>query len=74
MVFLRDVAFGVKEHFPIRLSEWVMVVPSLGMWLAFQVQPDMLTTSASFRTLAGWGSPDFWAFLCLMCGLLALWH
>ncbi|MBD8556276.1 hypothetical protein IFT84_17345 [Rhizobium sp. CFBP 8762] len=66
---------GVADHFPIRVSEWVMVWPALGMWLALQIDINMFTTSPSFTTLAEWGSQGTWALVVAasaICRLAAL--
>lgn len=49
-----------------------MVYPAIGMWLAFQAQPEMFSTSASFATLRHWGTEHTWGILCLWCGLARL--
>lgn len=66
---VRKVGTGVKEHFRIRVSEWVMALPLVGMYLALQIQPDMFSKSGSFSTLAAWGNENTWALLCLFCGI-----
>ena len=74
-VFIRvagRVGTGIKEHFPIRVSEWVMLLPFFGMALVLRLQPDMFTKSGSFSTLSRWGSEEFWSFLCIVCGSLRL--
>jgi hypothetical protein len=71
MVWIR-MAQGVKEHFPIRVSEWVMVWPAVGMWLAFQLQPDLFDTSPSYATMAKWADERLWGFICLLCAVIRL--
>ena len=63
---------GIHEHFHIRLSEWIMVYPALGMWFAFQYQPEMFSTSPSFETLRHWANEHTWGVLCLWCGVARL--
>lgn len=63
---------GIVQHFPVRQVEWLMVYPALGMWMAFNIQRDMFSTSPSFTVLARWADEEVWAWLCLCCGLCRL--
>jgi hypothetical protein len=71
MIILR-IAGGIKSHFTMRLSEWLMIYPAIGMWIALQVQPDMFQVSPSFNVLASWASEMEWAYLVLACGVTRL--
>ena len=59
---------GIVEHLPVRVSEWVMVIPAIGMNIVLRAQPDMFSKSPSFSTLSSWATQETWALLCLMCG------
>lgn len=69
MIFLR-VKTGVTQHFHIRLSEWLMLVPSFGMWMAFTIQHDMFETSGSYMYLSSWGDEHVWASIFLIYGIV----
>ncbi|WP_024585987.1 hypothetical protein [Aliihoeflea sp. 2WW] len=63
---------GVADHFPIRMSEWVMLWPALGLWIGLQLSPDMFETSNSFAYLAHWADERTWAAIIGLCGLMRL--
>lgn len=70
MIVVRSLVHGVKQHFTIRLSEWVMLYPAIGMWAGMTFfQPHMFATSKSFSKLAGHGTEDSWAFFVLVCAV-----
>lgn len=74
MIILR-VYRGVADHFPIRVSEWIMVWPAIGLWFGLQLDPVMFAKSSSFAFLAAWGDESTWASivgLCAVCRLAAL--
>lgn len=74
-VFIRvatKVGLGIRSHFTIRVSEWVMTFPAFGMYLALRFQPDMFSMSASFSTLKSWANEPTWAFICMCCGCMRL--
>lgn len=66
MIALR-VARGITEHFPMRVTEWLMLFPAFAMGLALLMQTDMFQTSPSFLTLAQWADQPVWAFAVLLC-------
>lgn len=72
MIIVRMIKDGISEHFPMRVSEWVMLWPTMGMWLAFQVQPDVFQKYPSLQVLAQWAEEETWAAVCLICGILRL--
>jgi len=63
---------GITDHFPIRVSEWVMAWPAIGLWVALQVDPQMFDRSPSFAYLAHWGDELTWAWVIGLCGVLRL--
>lgn len=71
MIVLR-MAHGVRSHFTLRLSEWLMIYPAIGMWIAFQMQPQMFSLSSSFAVLDRWADEMTWAWLVLCCALARL--
>ena len=71
MILVRVVR-GVADHFPLRVSEWVMLWPSLGLWLGLQVDPTMLGKSDSFAYLAAWGDEATWAAIIGLCAVFRL--
>ena len=66
LIRLRD---GIVAHFPSRMTEWVMLWPTLTMGIALSVQEDMFATSRSFSELALWADQGTWSLLVLVCAL-----
>lgn len=58
---------GIREHFKVRLSEWLMAYPLVGMWLVFQHQPDLFEKHYAYHVLNSWAPESVWALLCIMC-------
>ena len=71
MIFLRVVR-GVTDHFPIRVSEWVMLWPSFGLWASLRITPDMFDVSPSFAYLRYWGDEQTWALVIGICAVIRL--
>lgn len=71
MILLRT-WHGIADHFPVRLSEWVMAYPALGMAAALRLQPDMFEKTPSLATLATWGDETTWSVIILLCGTVRL--
>ncbi|RFC66431.1 hypothetical protein DYI37_03030 [Fulvimarina endophytica] len=69
MIVLRVIR-GITDHFPIRATEWVMMLPTFGMAVAFHLSPNMFSVSPSFESLADWGSEAAWAAVVLACGVM----
>ena len=66
---------GIADHFTVRWTEWAMLWPTFGLWLALQMQPDMFSTSASFSQVAAWASESTWSTIfgvAMVCRLAAL--
>lgn len=72
MIVLRRLASGVWDHAGARFTEWLGLVPLMGVGIALYAQPEALTTTASFATLASWMGPGAWSNTLLLCGLLRL--
>lgn len=71
-MIVRRVYHGIASHFPTRRLEWVMLIPLFGMWLAFQVSPDMFTISRSYDGIARYAREETWAAVVFVCGLTRL--
>ena len=71
MIVLR-VYRGVADHFPIRVTEWVMALPALGMFVLLQLDPIMFTRSPSYEYLARWANESTWALIIAGCGITRL--
>ncbi|ORE89951.1 hypothetical protein ATO13_23801 [Stappia sp. 22II-S9-Z10] len=61
MLVVRRMAHGVADHFQMRVSEWVMLVPTVGTALSLMWFPDMFDMSPSFAGLARWADESTWA-------------
>lgn len=71
MIVARVVS-GVSSHFHVRLPEWVMIVPALGMGVAMVGQPDMFSLSPSFAGVQRIMPQEVWASLVLLCATARL--
>lgn len=71
MVILR-IAGGITEHFPQRVSEWVMTAAILGWSAVLAIDQSTFETSRSFTEIARYGDEEHWALICLIVGLLRL--
>jgi hypothetical protein len=63
---------GVVDHFPIRVTEWIMLWPPLGLAAVLQLMPDMFEVSPSYAYLARWASERSWAWIFIGCSLMRL--
>lgn len=72
MIILRRVYDGVADHFPIRVSEWIMLWPAMGLWVGLQLDPNMFGKSPSFAYLAAWGDEGTWGSIIGLCAVLRL--
>lgn len=72
MIVLRRLASGVWDHAGARFTEWLGLVPLMGMGVVLYAQPGFLATTASFVVLAAWASAGAWSNMVLSCGLLRL--
>ena len=72
MIIFSSVYRGIADHFPIRRSEWIMLLPAFGMWAAFSVTPDVFDKSSSFARMAAWADESIWAIILLAVGVLRL--
>jgi hypothetical protein len=63
---------GVKNHLPFRWTEWLMLWPAFGMWVALQLDPAMFTKSPSFTYLAHYATEATWATVLGFLGVLRL--
>lgn len=72
MIVLRRLASGVWDHAGARFTEWLGLVPLMGVGTALYAQPEALTATRSFATLAAWMGPGAWSNLLLLCGLFRL--
>jgi hypothetical protein len=71
MIVVR-IAGGIREHFPARVSEWIMTGAILGWYLVLSADPTTFDTSRSFEVLARYGDEASWALLCFVVGLVRL--
>jgi hypothetical protein len=71
MIVLR-LANGIREHFPARVSEWIMTAAILGWAAVLSGDPGTFETSRSFQEIARYGDERFWSTVCLAVGLLRL--
>lgn len=71
MIVLR-LGQGIREHFPARVSEWIMTGALLGWYGVLSSDPDTFETSRTFIVLAHYGTEAAWAMLCLVVGVIRL--
>ncbi len=71
MIVLR-IATGIREHFPARVSEWIMTAAILAWSAVLSSDPCTFATSQSFRVLVGYADEATWSTNCLLVGLVRL--
>ncbi len=71
MIVLRIVG-GIREHFGIRVTEWIMTGALFGWSAILSTDPDTFSTSRSFNEIAKYGNEQFWANICLAAAMLRL--
>lgn len=72
MLTVRRITNGIVSHFPVRISEWIMIWPTIGIGLALKEQPDMFSTSPSFATIAGIANEMTLSLAALLCAFIRL--
>jgi hypothetical protein len=63
---------GIAEHFPIRVSEWIMLVPLLGWANTLTVDQATFDKSTSFLEMARWADEMTWGWVCFLAAFLRL--
>lgn len=71
MIIVR-VATGIREHFPQRVSEWLMTAAILGWAAVLASDAQTFEVSPSFAILAAYGSEARWAWVCFLVGMVRL--
>lgn len=71
MIIVR-VASGIKDHWHIRATEWLMIYPAIGFGTVLLHQPELFETSRSFEQVARWASQGTWAVGVLLCAAIRL--
>lgn len=71
MIVLR-LAAGVCKHFPLRVSEWLMAIPSFGIGLVLLADPSMFDGRLGYATMARWAEETTWGLVLLATTALRL--
>lgn len=71
MIVVR-VMTGIRSHWHVRATEWLMIYPAVGMGAALIYQPDMFETSKNFEYVADWMTQPQWSLFALICALIRL--
>lgn len=71
MIVVR-MATGVKSHFHIRATEWVMLFPATALGLALFFQSTMFDSGPSFNVIKGWADELTWSVFVLFCAALRM--
>ena len=66
------VGHGIAEHFPVRVSEWIMLVPLMGWAWTLLLDPGTFDKSTSFIEMARWADATTWAWVCFTAAFLRL--
>lgn len=72
MIVLRRLAHGVWHHADVRFTEWLGAAPLLGVGYVLYAQPEVLSSTASFTTLARWAQVGTWSNVLMACALMRL--
>ncbi|MDR7032919.1 hypothetical protein [Mesorhizobium sp. BE184] len=71
MIILR-IASGISDHFPQRVSEWIMTAAILGWSSVLAGDTNTFATSKSFVVLASYFSEPNWSLICFIVGMTRL--
>lgn len=71
MIIVRLVS-GIVDHFPVRVSEWVMTYAICGLGWVFWLDPWTFEKSTSFAEMARWADERTWAVVCILTAFLRL--
>lgn len=71
MILLRTVE-GVRAHFPQRWTEWLMVIPALGIGIALHIQPYLFSTAPHYAAIQSWAHEETWELIILISALFRL--
>lgn len=71
MIVVR-VATGIRSHFDVRATEWLMIYPALGISIALLYQHSMFSTSPSFQIVQQYWTETQWALIGLIVVLARL--
>ncbi|HZH10527.1 MAG TPA: hypothetical protein VEZ24_09160 [Microvirga sp.] len=63
---------GIAEHFPVRVSEWIMLVPLLGWANTLALDPLTFDKSTSFIEMSRWADEVTWGWICFAAAFLRL--
>ena len=63
MIVLRTLATGVWRHAGVRATEWLGLIPLMGIGFSFLNDPEIISQTASFRVLLDWYAPETWALI-----------
>lgn len=55
---------GIAEHFPVRVSEWIMSYAIFAWGLVLWGDPTTFDRATSFTEMARWGDESTWAIVC----------
>lgn len=70
--FVLKVGRGIADHFPVRVSEWIMTYAVIGWGCVLMADPDTFAKSGSFAEMARWFDQTTWAVICLNIGFWKL--
>jgi hypothetical protein len=66
------IGHGIAEHFPVRVSEWIMIVPLMGWAWTLLLDPLTFDKSTSFAEMARWADEVTWSWICFAAAFLRL--
>lgn len=63
MIVLRTIATGVWSHAGARATEWLGLIPLMGIGFSFLNDPEVIKETASFQVLLNWYSVETWSII-----------
>lgn len=69
---LARIVTGIRNHFPVRVSEWIMTYALYALGLVFLLDPDTFEKSTSFAEMARFADQRTWGIVLLFAGNLRL--
>jgi len=72
MMAIARIRTGIRSHFQARMTEWLMLFPSVTHGIVFLSQPNLFDVSPSFDGLERYATQEMWGVVVLMCAIVRL--
>lgn len=69
LIVVRRIWEGTRDHFQVRATEWIMVVPLLGIGWLMYLDDDLFQSSQSFSVIGRYGDETTWCIVIMLCAI-----